>query len=394
MPMRTPTPDALRALLAPYDPPCASLYMPTHRHNPDALQDPIRYRNLLRALEDSLRAKYPTRDVRALLGPARELEDDGHFWRHRLDGLAVFASPGAFEVFELARRVPELAVAADSFHLKPLLRHVQSADRFHVLCLDRAQARLFEGDRYVLDEVELPPDFPDTVEKACGAALTEPYLELAEKAAQPGVGLPSGPHSETAARHGHRGKSQATDADTDRFFRAVDRALCRRYSNPAGLPLVLVALPEYHAAFREASSNPHLVPEGVKRHATAFTTTAHLRDAVWQALLPQYRRRLDGLCEAFRTAAARGLASDRLDAVAAAVAGSRVGTLLLDADRLEPGRLDVAAGAVRTGDFGDPTVGDVLDDLAEEVLRRGGEVVVAPREAMPTATGVAAIYRF
>lgn len=36
----------------------------------------------------------------------------------------------------------------------------------------------------------------------------------------------------------------------------------------------------------------------------------------------------------------------------------------------------------------------MLDDLAEEVLRRGGEVVVAPHDAMPTATGLAATYRF
>jgi hypothetical protein len=42
----------------------------------------------------------------------------------------------------------------------------------------------------------------------------------------------------------------------------------------------------------------------------------------------------------------------------------------------------------------DREAGDLLDDLAELVLRRKGEVVVVPRERMPTATGLAAVYRF
>lgn len=43
-----PTTADLRALLAPHEPPCISLYEPTHRSYPESSQeDPIRYRNLL-----------------------------------------------------------------------------------------------------------------------------------------------------------------------------------------------------------------------------------------------------------------------------------------------------------------------------------------------------------
>lgn len=37
---------------------------------------------------------------------------------------------------------------------------------------------------------------------------------------------------------------------------------------------------------------------------------------------------------------------------------------------------------------------DVLDDLGELVLKKGGEVIIVPAERMPTSTGAAAIYRF
>lgn len=41
-----------------------------------------------------------------------------------------------------------------------------------------------------------------------------------------------------------------------------------------------------------------------------------------------------------------------------------------------------------------PEVDDVLDDLGELVLKKGGQMLVVPAERMPTQTGIAAIYRF
>jgi len=39
---------------------------------------------------------------------------------------------------------------ADSFHTKPLLRVLQSADRYQILALNRHEAKLYEGNRYFL----------------------------------------------------------------------------------------------------------------------------------------------------------------------------------------------------------------------------------------------------
>ena len=115
------------------EPPCLSLYQPTHRRHPENQQDPIRFRNLVRSLEESLHRKYPNREVRSLLEPFNVLANDHDFWNRTLDGLAVLGAPGVFRVYRLQRTVPELAVAADSFHAKPLLHILQAADRYHVL---------------------------------------------------------------------------------------------------------------------------------------------------------------------------------------------------------------------------------------------------------------------
>jgi hypothetical protein len=56
--------DFAAALFTSPEPPCLSLYEPTHRHHPDNQQDPIRFRNLVKTMEESLRQKYSTRDIR------------------------------------------------------------------------------------------------------------------------------------------------------------------------------------------------------------------------------------------------------------------------------------------------------------------------------------------
>lgn len=115
--------DYPSVLLADHEPPCLSLYQPTHRHHPDNQQDPVRFRNLVRALEASMRQRYAAREIRPLLAPFHDLAVDHAFWNHALDGLAVLASPGTFKVYRLQRPVAELAVVAESFHTKPLAAH-------------------------------------------------------------------------------------------------------------------------------------------------------------------------------------------------------------------------------------------------------------------------------
>ena len=98
--------DYAAGILRTPEPPCLSLYQPTHRHHPDNQQDPIRFRNLLKALEESLRQKYSTCDVRPLLERFQTLAEDHSFWNYTLDGLALLAGPGVFRVYRPQRRSP------------------------------------------------------------------------------------------------------------------------------------------------------------------------------------------------------------------------------------------------------------------------------------------------
>ena len=194
--------------------------------------------------------------------------------------------------------------------------------------------------------------------------------------------------------HGHGGKEAEVDNDAERFFRAVDRAVLEHHSKPSGLPLILAALPEHHHMFREVSRNPFLLPESLDVHPDSLPSIEELRRLAWQLLEPTYIARTEALVDEFGKAHATGTGDSDLAQVATAVVAGRVATLLIEARREVPGRVDAATGAIQADDLEHPKVDDVLDDLAALVLKHGGKVVVIPSARMPSDTGVAAIYRY
>jgi hypothetical protein len=378
--------DYAAGLLDNCDPPCLSLYQPTHRHHPDNQQDPIRFGNLVKALEESLLQQFQKDEIRPLVERFLALADDRDFWNHTLDGLAVLGARGMFRVYKLQRPVAELAVVADSFHIKPLMRILQSADRYHVLGLNRKAIRFFEGNRDALDEIEPAEGVPRTITEALGEELTEPHQTVAS------YGGSGGGHS--PMHHGHGGRESEVDIDAERFFRAVDRAVLEHHSQPSGLPLILAALPEHHHMFHNVSHNPFLIQESIDIHPDALSSIDELRQRAWQLMEPHYLARLDSLVEKFGNARSEGLGDDELAQVAKAVVGGRVATLLIEARREVPGRINAATGDIELDNLTHPEVDDVLDDLGTLALKMGGQVVIVPTERMPTKTGIAAIYRY
>lgn len=363
--------------------PCLSLYQPTLRGYPESQQNPIRFRNLVRELQTSLEGKYPDLPGGDLLKPFLDLAGNAVFWRNSLDGLAVFGAPDLFRVIKLQREVPEFAFAGSSFYLKPLRRIFQTLERYQVLGLNRDRIRLFEGTRDILDEIEPAPGVPRTIEEALGEELTESHLTVASY----------GGAGSTAMHHGHGGKEDDVQIDTERFFRTVDRSILEKQSKPSGLPLMLAALPEHHSLFHKVSRNPFLLEEGVRINPGDLGAE-DLRELAWKAVEPVYSARLDSLVQEFHQALSKGLGGDDPARVAEAAVSGRVEKLLIEAGRQLPGHLDKTTGRIETTAARDPGAEELLDDLGDLVDRMGGRVLVVESDRMPSETGVAAIYRY
>jgi hypothetical protein len=327
--------DYSTVLLGEHELPCLSLYQPTHRQHPENVQDPIRFRSLVKVMEESLLKKYQSHDVPALLRPFRELAEDQDFWNHTTNGLAVLGGPKLFRVYRLPRPVAELAIVADSFHTKPLMRIVQSADSYQILGLSRDTFSMYEGNRDAVHKLPSIENVPYTADELFGKQTDE--REGAHRAYGPTV-------TSVSARHGTDVKQDAEDRDTERFFRAVDDAVLKHHSQPSGQLLILAALPQHHHLFRTVSRNPSLMEEAIDTHPDALSIDS-LRERAWQLVQPHYLKRLAGFVEEFGAARSSGHGTDDLAGIGEAAVGGRIETLLIEADRLIPGRLDAETGA-------------------------------------------------
>jgi len=372
--------DYTAGLFEKCEPPCLSLYQSTHRHYPDNQRGLIHYRNLVKVLEATLLLKYSRSEIEGLIAPFFALAENRDFWNHTLGGLAVLGSKDFFRIYRLQSTVAEMAIVADSFHIKPLIRIQQTADRYHILGLNRHGIRLFEGNRYVLDEIELTEGVPWTIAEVLGEKLTEPHHSSAS-------------FGSVGGSHGHGGKESEVDGDAERFFRDIDRNILDYYSKPSGLPLILASLPEHKSLFHRVSHNPFLLEAGIDIHPDALSIE-ELRLRAWQVIEPYYLARLADLLEDYGRAKSKELGHEDLAQVAKAIVTGRVETLLVEADREIPGRIDSANGVIEFEDLAHPEVDDVLDDLTSLTLKMGGKVVIVPAEKMPVETGIAAIYRY
>lgn len=380
------TQELIHELLSVTEAPCISLYMSTHRSHPENTQDPIRYNNLLKQVKESLLEKYPAVKIHTVLEPFETLASDHEFWNHTNDGLAVFCSPGLFEVIHLQMPVEEMVFVDDGFHTKPLRHFLQTADRYQVLALTLDAIHLFEGNQHSLVEIELPDDFPKTIEVALGGDLTEKHSTVASYG---GVGGDS-----AKMHHGHGGKNDEVDSDAERFFRVVANAVYDRYSKPAGLPLILAALPEHHNLFIQVNKNPFVLTKGIEINPQS-ASIEKLAQLSWEVLQPEYLKKLKALAGKFNQAKSNELGSDNIEAVIEAAEAGRVDTLFIEAHRVMASRLrNKVTGTFETTDVTQPVLDDQLDDVGELVNRMGGTVLIIPKEQMPAHTGLAAIFRY
>src|SRR5690606_28367256 len=351
--METFTSKQLNDVLRYEEPPVFSVYMPTHRTHPDNANDARVFEALIQQFEP-VKVQYASdTGIQGVFDKFAALAANYQFWQHTKEGLAVFATRESFDVYRLPRSVQPLAVVADTAHTKPLLKYLQSKDRYHLLVLTTNTAQLYEGDRYQLDEVDLSKaDVPDTMIDALDHEMRDLHATLA--AYRTATGEKWG----EAQNHGL--KKTDIDNDIEQFFRAVDRAVAGTYSIPSGLPLILAALPEHHHLFRRVSRNQRLLENGIKTNVAAMDMD-EVRKLAWNVFEPNYTTQIDGIISQYRHAASQGLGADQIEAIIRDAHDGKVGALLLEEDRIIPGRIkgrtDFEFGAQEPGDF----VDDILD---------------------------------
>ncbi len=369
--------DELNGLLAPHAPPCVSLFLPTHRHPPQVDQDSIRLRNLLRDTRTQLEKAASPEQVRRLLEPLAGLAKPSV--RGPIgDGMAVFRSADLFRHYVVPAPLPERVVVADTFYLRPVLPFLDVNQRYYLLTLSQKQVRLFAGTPLSpLRAVEVP-DLPVSLEDALGAEHGEAFLTVRT----------AGRGSADTLYHGHGDAEGAREEDLRRYFRMVDAAVWKRLRRERA-PLFLAGVAHHLPLYRELSRYPSIAEQGLEGNVDDIGAE-ELCERALPLLEDLCRAHQDQILKEFARSRDQGLAELELKAIGRHAVAGRVSRLLLGRGREKRGVFDHRTGQLRSLAASD----DVLDDLAQAVLVRAGEVMTLPAEQIPGAAAAAAILRW
>jgi len=167
--------------------------------------------------------------------------------------------------------------------------------------------------------------------------------------------------------------------DLERYFRVVDRSLRRLLAGETA-PVLLATVVKHQSLYRSVSRLPNLAEASLTGNFDTATAEQIYATAL-PVILPELKALEDQVLALHERLAGAGRATDNLDEMGRAVVAGRIQHLLLEENARVAGKLDPQSGAVSFGEDGGPS--DVLDDLAEQTLLRGGETIVLPAARMP-----------
>lgn len=363
----------LMQLVDRYEPPCVSLFMPTHSRGSARRQDDIRLKNLVREAEHELKRRdvSPGVVVRQLLHNVEQIPQDLQFWRHRSQGMAVYCSPELFRRFILPLPPREIVLVSDHFHISPLVPLLHSNGRFFVLALTKDSADLYEATRYSLVERDLPKGAPLSLDDA-----RPPLQYHSHHTSAAGNGK-----SEETIFHGHGGADDREKADVANFFKRQVEPAVSDILRDQHAPLVLACVDYLATLYRAANSYPHLVSNYVSGSPSEVSENL-LREKAWEVAAPvlrnvelQARDKFEHLAGTDRTQATTQL-------VVESACRGRVDTLFV------PMQLTGGPQAVKPMS----NEAELVEEAAEQTLLFGGRVLAV--DDVPGDSALAAVLRY
>ncbi len=373
---------------------CISIFLPTHRKGPEILQDPIRFKNLLRDAEEQLVEKGIRRpEALKLLEPARMLVKDTDFWQHQSDGLAFFLSPDWSRYYRLELSFKERLIVAEHFAVKPILPHFAHDGQFYILALSQNNVRLLRGSRFNVSEVEtekMPRSLLETLSPDHGGQVQEKHFTL-HGGGGPGGSL-SGSSSPVATGQG--GAKDYAKQDILQFLHRVEKGLLEVVKDDK-LPLVLAGVEYLLSIYKEINKYPNLLVQSIKGNPDLLSAK-ELHKSAWDIIEPQLLAEQKKAAERFEQFYGKGSdkVSDTLERIVPAAHSGQVEILFAASGVQHWGMFDRTENEVQLHEQQEAGDESLMDLAAAFTFMNGGTVYVVDEEGVPGGKPVAAIFRY
>lgn len=373
--MQTIDLNLLKELTAMKGQPCISLYMKTHRQHPESAVDPIAFKKLYRKTETYIE-EHDLAEHKPLLAPLEKLIDDKSFWDNGDNGLAIFCSAQETKILRLPRDVEEISCVANAFCVKPLFSFYNENQPYYLLALGMDSVKLYQGDKYHLEEIDIEDKVPLSMKEALGDELTDNHQHAS---VVQGTGL-----------HGYMEKSQEEEIDLDRFFRRVLDAVQEHVNVSREKPLYVATLPEHQNDFQRLNKGQFVLPVNLGTNPHALSRD-ELLQKVQQVLSDNFDEQKNTLLERAQLAVQENLSSTELSDVVRDALDGKIEVLFIENDRSVKGSIDADNREIQEA----RVLGtDVINELSCLVFEQGGRVMVVDKTDMRSQTGAFTINRY
>lgn len=343
------SPEELRTLQSVRGYPLITIAMPTHRAFPENKQDPIRFKDLVRATRQRLSNELNKREVHEIdlqLASLAERID----WVHTLDGLVIFLGGGIERIVYLPVSVRERVIIDETFATRDLVVAQSKLLRYWVLALSTETTRLFEGWGDQLLEVE---------------SEYFPMVYDGPRSGDPDNPLPGGFGIDP---------SKYRDEQYRKYFRSVDKALCTSIGQP-NAPVVVIGVVRNRALFAQVRSRDYEVI--AELDGSVERETVHqIAKRVQPALEQYFERRAQAALAELGAAISAGHYTCSLADMWHYSRQGRASLLIVERDYAVAGRWDEERKTFTIVE--DPSepgiIDDIVDDIIEATLLHHGRV--------------------
>lgn len=278
----------------------------------------------------------------------------------KISGIALFKSEGSLFHTALKVKPPELVVVASSFHIKPLLHCISSSKDAVALVVNARSIRLFHV-------------------KSGQVSLAKTYINHAQEQ-EHGNGSP------------YVGQRKRAKEESDRFVRSTAKMLLKdldfRKSNlallgPRGLRRKL-------RAEIAARSHVNIILDDVMN-----ASIEDMGAQITMLTMTQSRESTQKFVKELVKSENHSLISNCLDEIGAAAVQGRIERLAIDPNSQVWGLFDRESGLVKTHNRQLSEKDNcVVDDITEEVLSKGGDVVFFDSSSLENVAPYLAILRW
>ncbi|MDD5447870.1 MAG: hypothetical protein PHO53_01710 [Actinomycetota bacterium] len=366
---------------------CVSAYMPTHCAIPAVREDKIRLKNFLKKAEKELISLGMRRpEAEKLLEPARKLEENPEFWRKQSNGLALFLSTDILKYYKLPLEFEEVLVVSDRFHLKPLMPILTETMEFYLLALSLNQVKLFQGNRYGVQEVDL-----EDVPKSLSDVLKR---EAFEKGLHFHTVIPArvgGSRKKSAIFHGHGGGKEDKKERIQRYFLEISKGM-KEFLKGENAPLIIAGVKYLCGYWEEVNTYPNLLKERIHGNPDEWNSTKIFEKA-WKILQPHFESLRQREKERYLSLVGTGYTSSEVKEVVPASWKGKVEVIFVPLKVHQWGIYKPEEEIVELHEERGPGDYDLLDFAAVHTYLHGEKVYAVSPEDIPGGGMVAAIFR-